>query len=228
MTEAVPVLGRIVLGAVFLAAGTAKLIDREEFEKNLPNLTGRLLSRMFPAGVTSFAIPVMEVAVGCTLILGFAQRAAAMMAAVLLLAFSAVLVGALLRGVSASCGCFGQVGRGKVTGATVARNMILFVLAVAVATLPEMLAAPPLAALSLGITVALGILLGVQYLAVRADFLPLPVPPHQSGIRWNYVEPSTGWRSPYGLRGWLGTLAARLARKKDANAKTAAGEAVAG
>lgn len=181
--ETVLVLARIGLGAVFLAAGAAKLIDRAEFENNLPAFGVR-----WPgvARWVSHGLPVAEVVVGLMLIAGLLVNVAAGVAAGLLATFTAVVAVALARGRPVSCGCFGNVGRGKITVQTLMRNGLLLGLAVwAAGVRTEANPDPWWQSSMAGITAGATLLLSAQYLGLRTAFLPLPLPPHKSGIRWD-------------------------------------------
>jgi uncharacterized membrane protein YphA (DoxX/SURF4 family) len=112
----------VVLGAAFVVAGGAKLADR-----SWPASAGQL-------GVSTRlarAVPVVELIVGGALVAGLAAPIPALVAALLLVAFTAVIAMALLRGERPPCACFGQVSAAKPIGPmTLLRNTALFALAV--------------------------------------------------------------------------------------------------
>ncbi len=96
------VLG-VVLGAIFLYAAHAKLLDPRPLVTIIWNY------RILPPGpVNPMAIymPWMELLVGVALVTGFKRRGAAVWATVMLLVFSLALLVNALRGINVACGCF--------------------------------------------------------------------------------------------------------------------------
>lgn len=101
------VLARLVLGAVWVAAGALKIPDPTESVRAVRNY------RLLPESVVPLvghALPVLEVLIGVCLLLGLLVRANAVLSAVLLLAFIAGIASAWARGLSIECGCFGGGG----------------------------------------------------------------------------------------------------------------------
>lgn len=99
--------GRLVLGAVFVAAGALKLPD--------PAGSVRAVRayQLFPEALVpalGYGLPVLEVAVGLLLVLGVAVRLGAVVSAVLLLLFMVGVGSAWARGLTIDCGCFGGGG----------------------------------------------------------------------------------------------------------------------
>jgi uncharacterized membrane protein YphA (DoxX/SURF4 family) len=100
-------LARLVLGAVWVAAGALKLPDPTESVRAVRNY------RILPESVVPLvghALPVVEVLIGVCLLLGLLVRANAVLSGVLLLAFIAGIASAWARGLSIECGCFGGGG----------------------------------------------------------------------------------------------------------------------
>jgi uncharacterized membrane protein YphA (DoxX/SURF4 family) len=100
-------LARLVLGAVWVAAGALKLPDPTESVRAVRNY------RILPEAVVPLvghALPVIEVLIGVCLLLGLLVRANAVLSGVLLLAFIAGIASAWARGLSIECGCFGGGG----------------------------------------------------------------------------------------------------------------------
>ena len=101
------VLARLVLGAVWVAAGALKIPDPTESVRAVRNY------RLLPESVVPLvghALPVLEVLIGVCLLLGLLVRANAVLSAVLLLVFIAGIASAWARGLSIECGCFGGGG----------------------------------------------------------------------------------------------------------------------
>ena len=93
----------LVLGAIFLYAAHAKLLDPRPLVTIIWNY--RILSPG-PVNLMAIYMPWMELLVGLALVTGFKRRGAAAWATVLLVAFSAALLINALRGVNVACGCF--------------------------------------------------------------------------------------------------------------------------
>ena len=96
---------RILLGTIFLYAGSISSRSPEEFSESIAGY--RLLPAMaiVPLALT---LPPMEMLVGLFLIIGRPPRMAAFSALVLTLAFIIALGSALARGLVIDCGCFGH------------------------------------------------------------------------------------------------------------------------
>ena len=130
---------RMALGAIFAWAALSKLPDMAAFAETVANY--RILP---PAAVPGFAAVLVgvEAVAAVALLAGVGARAAAIVAAALLLAFTAALSQALVRGIDLACGCFG--GGDSASWWTVARDVALFAAALASAALgPGRLLAPP-------------------------------------------------------------------------------------
>src|SRR5262249_54526591 len=103
-----------------------KLLDREEaaaaFEGRdwLPPTLARVGARV---------LPWAEAVVGVMLLLGWQIAWAALGAAVLLIIFTAVVIGDLRGGKAMACHCFGRLSREPAGPGTVARNLALLALA---------------------------------------------------------------------------------------------------
>jgi putative oxidoreductase len=123
---------RLIVGGVFLAAGLLKLRDPTAFALEVTNY--RLAEGLAP--YVAVALPPVEVAVGVS-VLALPEewrRAGAVCAALILLAFTALVAATVLRGINVSCGCFGT-GTGPVTWLTVVRDAVLFASAAALVAL---------------------------------------------------------------------------------------------
>ena len=97
-------LGRILVGAVFLIAGLAKLkASRGQF---LSAILGYDLLSKPVAAVLARWLPWLEVVVGSLLIIGLGSGLAATLGMGLLLVFSSAVAVSLWRGKDQACGCF--------------------------------------------------------------------------------------------------------------------------
>jgi uncharacterized membrane protein YphA (DoxX/SURF4 family) len=103
---------RIVLGAVFVYAGSLKVTHPKEAGLAVQAY------RLFPpelARTIGYALPTIEICLGLLLIVGLFTRVAAALTGVLLVAFIIGVISVWVRGYNIDCGCFG--GGGDVTGA---------------------------------------------------------------------------------------------------------------
>ena len=122
---------RIVLGALFIWAAVTKLPDMAAFAQDVANY------RVVPAALVPFVAAAavgVEFLAGISLVAGVMERAAAAVIACLLVAFTAFLSQALLRGIDLRCGCFG--GDEPASWWTVARDLVMLAAAVVVARGP--------------------------------------------------------------------------------------------
>src|SRR5947209_4997139 len=119
-------VSRLALAAVFAAAGTAKLADRDGAQKAALDF-GAPRRLAAPLAV---ALPVAELGVAILLLLAGSARAAAVGAVALLVLFSAAIAVAVLRGRAPDCHCFGQLHSEPAGWKALARNALLAALAV--------------------------------------------------------------------------------------------------
>lgn len=124
-----PTAVRLLLAALFLLAGAGKLADRQAAEAAAADLG---LPRRF-AGVAASALPCAEIALAGGLALRPSARVAAFAAIVLLLIFTIVVGVALARGRRPACHCFGPLTRTAAGPVTLARDVIMLMMAASVA-----------------------------------------------------------------------------------------------
>ncbi|MGZ4612361.1 MAG: MauE/DoxX family redox-associated membrane protein [Kineosporiaceae bacterium] len=95
---------RLVLAAVFLAAGWPKLLDPDGTVRSVRAF------RLVPEALVpafGYGLPVLELALAVLLLVGLVTRPAAAVVAVLLVMFMIGIAAAWARGLSIECGCFG-------------------------------------------------------------------------------------------------------------------------
>jgi uncharacterized membrane protein YphA (DoxX/SURF4 family) len=121
---------RLVLGGVFLIAGSLKVIDPQS------SVAAVRAYRLLPsslATIVGWGQPFVEIALGLLLLAGFATRVVAAASAVLLVVFIAAVASAAARGLSIDCGCFGgggDVAPGQTAyGVEIVRDLGLLLLA---------------------------------------------------------------------------------------------------
>jgi hypothetical protein len=115
-----PLIARIIVALVFLAAGVLKVGHAADlgstmvaFRLNLP-----------PAfvGFSAIALPLFEIVLGVYLLLGWQLRVVSVVSVVLLLVFISALSSVVIRGIPTPCGCFGPGETDPVTWWTVLRD----------------------------------------------------------------------------------------------------------
>lgn len=107
MKEWVGLLARLVIGGVWIVAGAVKLPDPAQSVdavRAYQLLPGSLVQ---PVGQL---LPVIEIVVGATLVLGLLTRGSAIVSALLFAAFIVGIASVWARGISIDCGCFGGGG----------------------------------------------------------------------------------------------------------------------
>jgi uncharacterized membrane protein YphA (DoxX/SURF4 family) len=124
---------RIVLGAIFLFAGAAKVGHADVFAAQIAGF--RLLPQPLVAPL-AVALPYLEILLGGYLVVGLFTRTAAWFAVALLAVFDLAVASAVVRGMTVSCGCFGPNDTTVTTWAEVARDAVFVLLAVIVALRP--------------------------------------------------------------------------------------------
>jgi uncharacterized membrane protein YphA (DoxX/SURF4 family) len=129
---------RLLLGAVWLAAGASKITDLDASVRAVRAY--RLLPET-AAQVVGAGLPVVELLLGVLLLLGAGVRAAATVSAVLMLAFVVGIASVWARWLRIDCGCFGAggelaAGQDPAYGVELARDAALLVVAVLLARWP--------------------------------------------------------------------------------------------
>lgn len=126
--SSVVLVGRLVLAAVFLTAGIAKLLD-------LPGSRRALVQFGVPERVAAVGgplLPLAEIAVAAVLLPVASATAGAVAALLLLLVFVGGIGSALASGRQPDCHCFGQLHSAPAGPSTLARNGVLAGLAIVV------------------------------------------------------------------------------------------------
>jgi hypothetical protein len=113
---------RLGAAAVWIVAGAAKIPQIQAFHV-LVQRYGILPDAL--AGPFSSLLPFVELAIGLYLAVGLFVRGTALAATVLLAAFLAAQVLAMVRGISLDCGCFGALAETTVGPLTLLRDFSL-------------------------------------------------------------------------------------------------------
>lgn len=108
------IAARLVVGVVWLVAGLSKIGEPESSVRAVRayQLVPDPLER-----TVGYALPLLEICLGVLLVVGLAQRLAAVASAILLAVFIVGISAAWARGLQIECGCFG--GGGAAEGADV-------------------------------------------------------------------------------------------------------------
>ena len=147
---------RLILAAVLLVSGTAKLLDRDGTRQAV---TAFGLPVRFAPLIAS-ALPIVELVLALTLIPARLLPLSAGLATALFLAFTVVVTRSVLQGNHVACSCFGQLSAAPITRTTIARNALLTGLALAVwihalASSAEPVGGPMQTAIVLGLGLAM-------------------------------------------------------------------------
>jgi len=99
---------RVVLGALFMWAGTMKVLDVKSFVETV----GYFKISPFDSKPwdmwLGYTLPAFEVIVGAALILGIYLKGAILSVLCLTVGFLAAVISADMRGLNIECGCFGK------------------------------------------------------------------------------------------------------------------------
>jgi thiol-disulfide isomerase/thioredoxin len=131
-------LARLALAVLFAVAAVSKLVDQAGTRKALTGF-GLPARSAWPAAVV---LPLVEAAIAVALIPTSSATWAAAAALVLLAAFGAAIVSALLKGHQPDCHCFGRLHSAPASWGLVVRNAVL-ALAAGVVVLQGLVDSPP-------------------------------------------------------------------------------------
>jgi len=121
---------RLILGGIFLAAGMLKIGNVIAFASEIAGF--KILPTILDAPLAGI-LPLVEIVVGALLIVGFATRIMAWIAAGQMTIFTLAIASAVMRGLTVSCGCFGANDTTKTSWPEVARDTLFVILAIVVA-----------------------------------------------------------------------------------------------
>lgn len=129
---------RLLLGAVFVAAGVIKIWDFHQgawatpaFYEDIANY--HIIESSDAVMLSAVYLPWLELVSGGALLLGRATAGAAALCGALMLIFIAALASAWARGLDISCGCFGREDATANFPLLLARDCALFLCAAAIA-----------------------------------------------------------------------------------------------
>jgi uncharacterized membrane protein YphA (DoxX/SURF4 family) len=118
-----PLLLRLLIGAVFLYASYDKILHPEDFARAVYNYQILPAAAINPVAVV---LPWMELLLGIFLVIGAWLPGATVLSTLLLAVFNAALIFNLARGLDVSCGCFStRIAGSPATWWTAARDLAL-------------------------------------------------------------------------------------------------------
>ena len=123
-------VGREFLSSIFVISSVSKFLARDRFRDALSSY------RLLPERVVTViarAVPLIEAALAVLLLTGIFPREAAIASASLLSVFSVAIAINLFRGLNFNCGCFGTANTRPAKFDTLARNIGLIAISVALA-----------------------------------------------------------------------------------------------
>ena len=119
------VIASVVLGAVFIVSGVTKIVAMQQWRAQAADLG--------VSGVVVAGLPYAELAIGALLAAQIARRTVAIVAGVVLVAFTTLLVVRLSQGRRPPCACFGGLSSKPISWTSAARNTAFIALAALVA-----------------------------------------------------------------------------------------------
>ena len=117
-------IARLLVGGILLVAGALKI---GHFDVQATTIASYRIPFLAPQIIAplAVAIPLLEVLLGAYVLLGLYTRAAAALAATEFVIFGAAIASVVLRGIPASCGCFGPGDTRPASWEEVARDLAL-------------------------------------------------------------------------------------------------------
>lgn len=124
-------MGRAFLATVLVAAGAAKLADRQSFATTLRSLGMPVRQEALIQGL-ALLVPLIELALGVAIVSGLWPTVINGLAFVLMAGLSIVVVIALRKKLNVSCRCFGMLSDSQFSGKGLVRSVLLTLLALLV------------------------------------------------------------------------------------------------
>jgi uncharacterized membrane protein YphA (DoxX/SURF4 family) len=121
-------IARLIVGGTLLAAGILKI---GHFDALASTIASYRIPFLAPAVIApiSVAIPLIEVLLGAYILIGLYTRVMSALALCEFVVFAAAVASVVMRGISASCGCFGPGDTRPASWVEVARDLGLAALA---------------------------------------------------------------------------------------------------
>ena len=119
------VIASVILGAVFIVSGVTKMIAIQQWRAQAADLG--------VSGLVVAGLPYAELGIGALLVAQIARRPVAIVAGVVLVAFTTLLAVRLSQGRRPPCACFGGLSSKPIGWTNIARNTAFIALAALVA-----------------------------------------------------------------------------------------------
>jgi hypothetical protein len=120
-------LPRVLVGLVLIASAVGKILDIPGFIEILSHY--QIFSGTAIYTLVAYTLPIIELAIGFSLLLRWHERLGALGAILLQLGFLTILTLTLLRGIPISnCGCFGVFLARPLTWGTIIEDLVLLAL----------------------------------------------------------------------------------------------------
>jgi uncharacterized membrane protein YphA (DoxX/SURF4 family) len=119
------VIASVLLGAVFIVSGVTKIAAMQQWRAQAADLG--------VSGLVAGGLPYAELGIGALLVAQIARRPVAIVAGVVLAAFTTLLAVRLSQGRRPPCACFGGLSSKPISWTNVARNAVFIALAAFVA-----------------------------------------------------------------------------------------------
>lgn len=116
-----PLLVRLGLGALFITAGVLKVGHAADLASAITAYRLGLPPTVVAA--LALALPPFEILLGIYLITGLLLTVSSTVALVMLALFTVIVTSAVVRGLSAPCGCFGPGDNAPATWLTIVRDL---------------------------------------------------------------------------------------------------------
>jgi uncharacterized membrane protein YphA (DoxX/SURF4 family) len=100
-------IGRVLLGVIFLAAAWTKMPWRQPAVLFAMTIDSYRLLPFWGVNLVARGLPWLELAIGLALLIGRGLRAVSIVASLLLLGFFSLMVRTYALGLEINCGCFG-------------------------------------------------------------------------------------------------------------------------
>ncbi len=119
------VIASVLLGAVFIVSGVTKIAAMQQWRAQAADLG--------VSGLVVGGLPYAELGIGALLVAQIARRPVAIVAGVMLVAFTTLLAVRLSQGRRPPCACFGDLSSKPISWTNVARNAVFIALAAVIA-----------------------------------------------------------------------------------------------
>jgi uncharacterized membrane protein YphA (DoxX/SURF4 family) len=113
---------QVVIGLAFAAASLSKIGDLPAFAGQVHNFR---LAPLWSENLIAMILPWVELVAALSLVVGVRPRAGGWVVAVLLAAFTAGVVVAMIRGLDFECGCFGTADHTRVGAVKLVENLLM-------------------------------------------------------------------------------------------------------